>query len=436
MKTAKSILGLVAGSAAVIAFYACSAKPTDPEAGMFNQNGAGFGNGTGRDASLGTGSFGGEFNTGNGGSGPIFGIAGGGNAGTRNGGGDACPAIRQKPETVVVYKDATVTDTIYTSKPVALFVMQDRSGSMVTGFPPPADPNNWNNSTAAITAFVNDPQTAGIDIGLGTFPYGPNNTADCAGSDCGTPVVPIAPLPGNGPAMIQAMNAQTPSSPIALTPIECGLRGMINQCLTFMANSTTGEQCVAILVTDGTPTQCSGDQAVLQQIVADGHAKGVTTFALGLPGADINQLNGLANAGGTNTAIDVSGGAQPFIDALNNIRQRVAVTTTQQVTTSTTIATPLPCSWSVPAAPPGTTFEKNKVNVQFTPPGATVPVDFGRVNDVGQCAQTTADAWYYDNNDAPTKVLACPNTCNGTLKNSAGAEVAVLFGCDSHFIFH
>ena len=30
-----------------------------------------------------------------------------------------------------------------------------------------------------------------------------------------------------------------------------------------------------------------------------------------------------------------------------------------------------------------------------------------------------------------TQVIACPNSCNGTLHNSIGAEVAVLFGCDT-----
>jgi len=211
---------------------------------------------------------------------------------------------------------------------------------------------------------------------------------------------------------------------------------MINQCLTFMAQSQTGEQCVAILVTDGNPTQCNVDYAALTQVVTDGHASGVTTYVLGLPGANIPELNKFAVAGGTAQAIDVSGGANTFIDALNNIRQAVSVTTTQTISTPTTIATPLPCSWNVPDVPVGTTFDKNKVNVQFTPPGATVPVDFGRVSSEADCARTTADAWYYDNNDNPTKVLACSHTCNGTLHNSAGAEVAVLFGCDSKFIFN
>jgi hypothetical protein len=88
-----------------------------------------------------------------------------------------------------------------------------------------------------------------------------------------------------------------------------------------------------------------------------------------------------------------------------------------------------------PDAPPGTTFDKAKVNVQFHPAGRG-SVDFGNVPSAADCARTTSDAWYYDNNDSPTKVLVCPNTCNGTLHNSAGSEVDIVFGCGTHFIFH
>jgi len=306
-------------------------------------------------------------------------------------------------------------------KPVALFIMQDRSGSMVTGFPPPASAQSWQNSTDAITAFVNDPMSKGIDIGLGTFPAGMQNTADCqAGSDCGNAVVPIASLPGNASAMTSAMTAQTPNSPISLTPTECGLRGMINQCLTYQSTSPMGERCVAVLVTDGSPTQCDTNQANLTQIIADGHMKGIDTYTLGLPGADLNVLNQYAQAGGTNMAIDVTGGAQAFISALNSIRKSV------------TISMPLPCTWKIPAPPTGTTFDPKKVNVQYTPPGGS-PQAFGYVASEADCARANGDAWYYDNSADPshsTQVLACPNACNNTLHNATG-EVDVLFGCET-----
>lgn len=66
---------------------------------------------------------------------------------------------------------------------------------------------------------------------------------------------------------------------------------------------------MAVLVTDGTPTQCDTSEDHLVALIADGHTKGVDTFTLGLSGADIDVLDRYATAGGTNRAIDVSAGA-------------------------------------------------------------------------------------------------------------------------------
>ena len=208
------------------------------------------------------------------------------------------------------------------SHPFAMFIMLDRSTSMT--MPPVGGTTtivSWDNAVAALTVFVGDPESAGIDIGLGTFPVGAQNTFDCtAGMDCGAPVVQIAPLPGNSKPMLDAMTAQFPMG-LAFTPTECGLRGMVNECLTYMAASKSGERCVGVLVTDGTPTQCSLDEAVLTAIIADGKMRGVTTFALGLAGADVTVLNQYATAGGSTAAIDVSGGAASFTAALKKIRE-------------------------------------------------------------------------------------------------------------------
>jgi hypothetical protein len=324
------------------------------------------------------------------------------------GGADGgCPAIRQKPEQVVMYK------------PVALFIMQDRTGSMVSGFPSGCA-CSWGNSTMALNAFVNDPMSTGLDVGLSFF--GGQDKTVCDGSDCGQAVVPIEPIAMAAQPIVQAMNANTPN-PANITPLECGLRGMINACLLYTSQSPIGETCVAVLVTDGNtmdPTPCDGTVSDLVQIVADGHAKGVNTYTLGLQGSDPNFLDQIAQAGGTMAHIDASASVQSFVDALNSIRQRI------------TIKMPLPCTWKIPAPPMGTTFDPNKVNVQYIPPGGTVQ-SFGHVNSQADCARASGDAWYYDNAADPTKatqVIACDNTCNGVLHDSVG-EVDVAFGCDT-----
>ncbi|HEX4335059.1 MAG TPA: vWA domain-containing protein [Polyangiaceae bacterium] len=338
----------------------------------------------------------------------------------------SCGAVAEVPEQITVYKEASVTDTTYTYTPVALFIMLDRSSSMVQ-VAPGQSTTSWSKAVDAVTSFVNDPKSAGLDIGLGSFPVGQNNTYDCnAGMDCGTPVVPIASLPNNAMPMINAMTAQTPTG-LAFTPTECALRGMINECLQFQSMSPTGEKCVAVLVTDGTPTQCTLDETMLAQIITDGHAKGVDTYTLGLPGSDINVLNQYAQAGGTMTAVDVSAGADAFVAALQAIRGKVAHPESHVVVTSHVIQTPLKCQWKIPAQKMGDpALDPEKVNLQYTPMNGPA-TQFGHVASAAACP-ASGEAWYFDDEMNPTQIFLCPSTCTA-VENVMGARIDILLHC-------
>jgi hypothetical protein len=322
-------------------------------------------------------------------------------AGTANG---ACGSV-EKPEQIFQYS------------PIALYIMLDRSGSMVTGFPE-GSAQSWQNSTNAINGFLSDPSTQSIDVGLGFFPTAPDNGFTCgdgtgSGASCGTPIVEIGPTSQNASKVSAAMTSQSNQpNALNLTPTECALIGMVSHCEEW--TKKTGEQCVAILVTDGNPTLCNGDPTALAKIVSDGKAAGVTTFVLGLPGSNATLLDPLAQAGGSGTSIDVSGGASAFNAALNGIRGKVSV------------GTALPCQWKIPAPPAGQVFNPEKVNVRFTAQGGA-PQDFGYVNTQADCAHAS-NAWYFDDVNQPTQVLVCPTTCD-MLKASQGAEVDVSFGC-------
>jgi hypothetical protein len=331
-----------------------------------------------------------------------FGIIGQGSGASGAVVGDGTCGVVQKPEQIIQYA------------PIALYIMLDRSGSMITGFPE-GSAESWQNSTKAINAFVTDPSSQSIDVGLGFFPTAPDNGWTCSdgtgsGSNCGTPVVEIGAVSKTGPELTNAMSSNQPS-PLNFTPTECGLMGMISHCEDW--KKRTGEQCVAILVTDGNPTLCTADTAALSKIVADGKANGVTTFVLGLPGSNASILDPLAQAGGSNASIDVSGGVSAFVTALNTIRGKVSV------------GTALPCQWKIPPTPAGQQFDPQKVNVRFTPKGGS-PQDFGYVAQA-DCSRAS-NAWYFDNPNQPTQVFVCPTTCD-MLKASAGAEVDVAFGC-------
>jgi hypothetical protein len=140
----------------------------------------------------------------------------------------------------------------------------------------------------------------------------------------------------------------------------------------------------------------------------------------------LDGLNDFASAGGSDVALPPTG-SEPGVSGMRAIVQRV-IDAGVVVTTTTVVSTPLPCHWKIPTPEPGTVFDYTKVNVQFIAPNGSVD-NFGSVASAGDCARVIGDAWYYDDPAHPTEVIACPNTCSGTLHNSAGGGVQIDFGC-------
>src|SRR5882724_78628 len=187
----------------VVACSASSGKMGPGQGGAAGTSGAAASTGNSGGAGARSGFGGASGFVGNPGSGGFLNIGQGGTSGA-NDMDSSCHPIKTMPEKIIITDSSIVTDTITTLTPVAIFIMQDRSSSTVTGNPAPASPDSWKNSTAAVSAFVKDPLSVGLDVGLGVFPP-MNGNGDCAtGSDCGMPLVPIASLPGNGMAIANA----------------------------------------------------------------------------------------------------------------------------------------------------------------------------------------------------------------------------------------
>ena len=83
----------------------------------------------------------------------------------------------------------------------------------------------------------------------------------------------------------------------------------------------------------------------------------------------------------------------------------------------------LGCELGVPSA---ATADPTKVVVQETPSGGT-PNKLTQVTDASKCASNT-NAWYYDDNAKPTKIILCPTTCTD-LNAKAGSKIEALVGC-------
>lgn len=282
--------------------------------------------------------------------------------------------------------------------PVAMYIMLDKSGSMGSN-------NKWQNAKSGIQQFVNDPASAGIKVALQYFP----GSGSCNGSGYNQPAVPLGALPGNGTAIMNSLNATNPSG---TTPTEGALRGLTQYCKSY-ENAHPSEKCVGLLVTDGQPNGCNEGTTYLANIAGNAQSgtPSVLTFAMGMQGADFNVLDAIATAGGTGpNALNVSqGGAQAFVQALQNIAGQI-----------------LSCDFQMPTTDAGT-LNVNSLHMSFTN-GSGQTSMLKHVQDQSAC--TAAGGFYYDNNTNPTKITLCPSSCN-TVQGDKQGKINIWADCVS-----
>lgn len=281
--------------------------------------------------------------------------------------------------------------------PLDMYVMFDKSGSM--------SGTKWDNATAAMKSFVNDPGSKGMGVGIDFFPSG----SACSVASYSAPTVGIAALPGNATALVNAINAESPDG--ANTPTTPALQGAIDYAKqNAVANPT--HKTIVVFVTDGEPNGCSssvGNAATTAQGGFNG-SPSIPTYVVGV-GSSLTNLNQIAAGGGTTSAILVNGGdAAAFLAAMKAIQGKS-----------------LGCEYTLPAPPPGMSFDPAKVNVKLTLTGKPATT----LSQVANAAACTANGgWYYDVPAAPTKILLCPATCT-TVKGDANAKVEVELGCST-----
>jgi hypothetical protein len=91
---------------------------------------------------------------------------------------------------------------------------------------------------------------------------------------------------------------------------------------------------------------------------------------------------------------------------------------------------PIACDFAVPASTAaGIDIDPRLVNVNYVSGG--VETELGLVPDAASCGN--AQAWYYDNPAAPTRIVLCPASC-ATVTKEAKVEVKILAGCKPRII--
>lgn len=96
------------------------------------------------------------------------------------------------------------------------------------------------------------------------------------------------------------------------------------------------------------------------------------------------------------------------------------------------VSAALPCFYSIPSPPEGMVFTPSLVNVTFTDDTGSEHT-FARAMDPDRCEDSAA--WYFDNNDAPTRIELCPTACDMVSASTVG-DVNVAFGCEPDVIIY
>ncbi len=393
--TLSTLSPLALGALFAVGLLACSASTTDTGLGGSNSGGSGgSGNGTGSFNSTGNGS-GGTMSAGTFSGGTMSG-------GTMSGGvGGGCATTTQQAQKI----------------PLDMYIMLDESGSMDLSVG--GGQTRWTAVTTALDAFIQQSQSAGLGVGIQFFGLGPDpNNASCSAADYANPNaldangqkgVEIATLPGNAAALVASIAAHGPNT---LTPTSAALQGAVDHAAAWQSAHPT-HVVVAVLATDGDPTECNQNISQINQIAATALAgpQKIKTFVIGV-GSSLTNLNGIAAAGGTGQAfiVDTNPMAQQqFLAALNAIQ-----------------GTALACNYIIPPPPMGQQPDFSALNVQYTPSGG-MPMLIPNVANQAACP-ASGDAWYYDNPAAPTQIIFCSNTCD-KLKMDTMGEVHIVLGC-------
>ncbi len=246
------------------------------------------------------------------------------------------------------------------------------------------------------------------------------HTASCDAAAYAAPSAAIAALPGAATSLLTSIDSKMPSGN---TPTAPALSGALQQASAW-ASAHANHRVVAVLATDGLPTECMPtDIAAVAGIAAAGVAArpSISTFVIGVfAPSDIAQgaqsnLNAIAAQGGTTKAFlvdttqDVS---KQFLTALDTIR-----------------GARLACEFQIPSSAIDQTLDFGHVNVQLTSQGRADVVYY--VGSASACDAATG-GWYYDvapTAGTPTKIIACPASCSAFQAAEVGASVGIAVGC-------
>jgi hypothetical protein len=290
--------------------------------------------------------------------------------------------------------------------PVNMFLLFDKSGSMLDG-------GKWAAAKKALKAFFQDPKVAGLRVAIRFFPDTTCDAPECDIDACTVPQVKIgklttaaAPDDTQEEALIKAIDG---AFPVGGTPMFAALGGAEQAASIHLAQNPSHKAAV-VLVTDGEPNGCETDIDKIAGLAEQAWKTfAVTTYVVGLDGANAAQLDKIAAAGRTEKAFYLGNGniEQALLEAFQAIQGKG-----------------LACQFKLPT---GDEVDPGQVNVLYTPSKSDEPTLIGQVPSADACS-ADKDGWYYDDPSSPTAILLCTSSCEKVESDSSG-KLEVVFGC-------
>ncbi len=312
---------------------------------------------------------------------------------------------------------ATVTAEA-TLETVHLVFAFDVSGSMGKGDYPWHDAKlKWDPVVAATRGFFEDPASAGLFASLTAFPIDDDDDERCDAASYTAPDVEMQELPSD--AFGEKLASIREDGWRGGTPTLAVIEGSLDYIASYRVDHPG--RYALVLVTDGYPQGCDDDsiEAVTQMV--KGAAGELPTYVIGVknpPLVDddgdeapdtVSNLAEVAEAGGTESPFIIATGeadetARDFQAAIEKIR-----------------GVSVACNLKLPLPPDRRTFEKDRVAVGYTSGGVETELHYDE-----SCGD--AASWHYDDVQAPTEVVLCPDTC-ATVQAAPEAKLGVDFTC-------
>ena len=253
------------------------------------------------------------------------------------------------------------------------------------------------------------------------YPYSCMNSTLCGGEDYATPAVEISAAANRNEALIASLTAHAPEG---LTPTAPALSGAIQHAQEREA-ADPNRKVVAVLVTDGLPTECEPVEIAEVADVARAGVLGtqaVETYVIGVfteaeaAQAEAN-LNQIASAGGTDQAFVITTSTNVptlFLRALNEIRGAA-----------------LSCNFEIPEPEAGAMLDFGQVNLEFVDADGNER-QLVNVADESACGDADGTGWYYvrdADTDQPTQITVCPDVCDEFESAMGASQVNLQIGC-------